>query len=304
MRNHATVVLSVLALLTTLGCGEDEACSDCATDGSGGAGQGGGSNQASVGSGGLDGGDWTTLITGEWQLPAGGEITSDVHLLVLDEDVFVGAIRPISPVGTHHTVLALGDNGFGNIIYASGVGTNAIVFPEGVGLKLSAGETLALQLHVFNTSGDMLAGTSGIEIIEVAPDDVEHEADLYLPGPLNLNIAPQQTTTHTGTCTVNTTQNFFAVFPHMHQLGTHFKTTFTVDGTPNVIHDAEYEFDHQAFISFETVTLQPGDSITSECTWENLTEDTVSWGESSTSEMCFSILYRYPAQGGEAVCGE
>lgn len=75
---------------------------------------------------------------------------------------------------------------------------------------------------------------------------------------------------------------------------------------PKVIHDDSYDFNHQAFIPFEPIALEPGDSITTECMWKNPTAQAVGWGESSTTEMCFSILYRYPAQddGGAGLCND
>jgi hypothetical protein len=265
-----------------------------------GAGGAGGSGGSGTGGAGGSSAEWTPLIKANWQLAPGTEKTSDFHTTTLDRDVFIGAIRPIAPEGTHHTVLGLGGFGAGHIIYASGVGTNELVFPKGVGLRVPAGEALILQLHLFNPSFEAITGTSGIEIIEVDPSAVEQEADLFLPGPLNFSIPPNQEYTHAGTCTATTKQNIFAIFPHMHQLGSHFKTTLNVGGVDKVIHDDEYDFNHQAFIPFETIALEPGDSIKTECTWKNLTADTVTWGESSTTEMCFSILYRYPAQGSGA----
>ena len=50
------------------------------------------------------------------------------------------------------------------------------------------------------------------------------------------------------------------------------------------------------------ITLNPGDTIDTECTWNNTTPLTIGWGESSTTEMCFSILYRYPAQADQGFC--
>jgi hypothetical protein len=145
---------------------------------------------------------------------------------------------------------------------------------------------------------------SGIEIVEVAPEDVEFEADLFLPGPLNISIPPNQESTQSHTCTVNVPQKLFAIFPHMHQLGSHLKSTLTVGGVDTLIHDGDFSFDDQAFIPFQAVALQPGDTIRTECTWNNTTAQTVGWGESSTTEMCFSVMYRYPAQnsGGPGIC--
>jgi copper type II ascorbate-dependent monooxygenase-like protein len=293
--NGVLLPLTCLGLTCALGCGEGSAPVDT---GSGGSGANGGNGATGAGASGGQGGDareWTPLITGDWQLDAGTEKTHDIHSVTLGEDIYVGAIRPIAPLGTHHTVLALGGLGAGGIIYASGVDTNALEFPPGIGLKLAAGEQIILQLHLFNATGEALTGTSGIEVVRVDPADIQDEANLFLPGPMDFSIPPSQEYSHTGTCTVSQPQTVFAIFPHMHQLGSHFKATLTVGGAPQVIHDDDYTFDHQAFLPFEPVALSPGDTVTTECTWNNTTTDTIGWGESSTTEMCFSILYRYPA---------
>jgi hypothetical protein len=302
MNAYAIAALGSVMLLALAGCESATTCEGCGGDGTGASGAGDSATTTGVGGG--AGLDWAALITADWQLDAGDEITSDLHFLTLDRDVYVGAIRPIAPQGTHHTVLALDSLDTNRIIYASGVGTNPIIFPEGVGLKLSAGRTVVLQLHLFNASPNAIAGTSGIEIVEVEPGAVVHEANLFLPGPFDFSIPPMQSYVHTGTCTVTSPQNVFAIFPHMHQLGTHFKTTLTVGGVPTVIHDGPYAFDHQAFIPFSPIALQPGDSITTECTWQNTYPQAVGWGESSTSEMCFSILYRYPATESQGFCDD
>lgn len=124
---------------------------------------------------------------------------------------------------------------------------------------------------------------------------------MFLPGPQDLAIPPNQPTTIRGTCTVKSPYKLFALFPHMHQLGTHMKTTVTAGGTTHVLNDAPYDFEHQAVLSFEPLQVNPGDTITSECTWMNTTGQTVTYGESSTTEMCYSILYRFP-RGTEEFC--
>ena len=245
-------------------------------------------------------GTWTTLIQKGWTLPPGGENTSDLQIETIDHTMVIGGIRPLAPTGTHHTLLFKGLSGT-NAIYASGVGTNELMFPPGKAMKIDAGTALGLQLHIYNTSDTMLSGTSGIEVLEVDPATVTDEVDMFLPGPKNLSIAPNQTTTKTGTCTVTTPYTLIALFPHMHQLGTHFKTTIHTAAGDRVIHDGAYNFEHQAVIPLDSIKLNTGDTITTECTWTNNTAATVTYGESSTTEMCYSILYRYP-RGTEEFC--
>jgi hypothetical protein len=169
-------------------------------------------------------------------------------------------------------------------------------------LKLPAGKSLGLQLHIFNTGDTQLSGTSGIEIKEVRASQVVHPANVFLPGPTNLNIPPNQISSQAGTCTISEPQTLFALFPHMHQLGTHIKTTIVQGGTNTVLHDADYDFSEQAFTPITPVTMAPGDQIVTECTWNNTTSAPVTWGQSSTDEMCFSIFYRWPAIGGDGFC--
>ena len=243
---------------------------------------------------------WQPLVTKSWSLPPGGENTSDLQILDVAEDLYIGGMRPLAPQGTHHTLLYRGVSGT-NAIYASGVGTNELMFPPGTGLKLEAGTLLGMQLHLYNPTDETITGVSGIEIIPRDAAEVSQEIDLFLPGPRNLALPPNQISAQSGTCTVSGSQKLFALFPHMHQLGTHFKTTLTVGGVDQVLHDEVYDFEHQAVKEFNPISLSAGDKITTECTWNNTTTSVVGYGESSTTEMCYSILYRYP-RGTEEFC--
>jgi hypothetical protein len=241
---------------------------------------------------------WQPLITKTWTLAPGQEKTSDLQIENLDRDFVVGGIRPISPIGTHHTLLYRGivDT---NMIYASGVGTNELVFPDGVGFKLEAGTVLGLQLHIYNTSDEPLTGVSGIEVLLVDPANVVEEVDLFLPGPRDLSLPPNETTTRSGRCTLTAPQRVFALFPHMHQYGTHFKTELKIGGASKVLSDGPYSFEHQEVLSFAPIAMDAGDTITTTCTWNNTSSSVVTYGESSTTEMCYSIMYRYPRQADE-----
>lgn len=254
---------------------------------------------------------WSRLADGTWTLAPGAEDPRWCKKIVLQEDVYISALRPVHPAGTHHTTLSLvPDDGnttcvgsmFGaGLIYAAGAGTGELRMPKGVALKLPAGQALLLNLHIYNATSAEMNGLSGIDVIRSRPEDVAHEADLLLAGPTNFALPPGQKTTLNHTCAVANDQTMFALFPHMHQFGKHIKTTVNVGGQSTVLHDGEYQFEEQYQLPLEPIAFKKGDSITTECTYENTGSSTVRFGESSDTEMCFSIMFRYP-RGKSTFC--
>lgn len=276
----------------------------------------GSSSSSTTGVGGGGDGDWLTLIEGDWSLPPGSEGYVCV-IATMKEDVWVSAFRPITPDGTHHTVLtkgAIGDDGVfacdfslngQNMIYGSGVGTNEMRMPEGVAMKLSTGDKLLLNLHLYNVNGTDLTGVSGTQIQVADPDDIEYEAQGTLAGTFNIALEPQSQGSATGSCTMPAATNIFAVGPHMHQLGTHMVVTAQPQGGPVVIHDAPYTFEDQlGFPVAPVVALQAGDSVRVDCSYDNATNRFVTFGDSSDQEMCFASLWVYPPPGTGLVCAD
>jgi len=249
---------------------------------------------------------WVVLAEKAWTLAPGTE-TMDNATRVLDRDLYVRAIRPIGPPGTHHTLVNVGGGGGDpgtnpdGLIFASGVNTGALYMPPGVGLRLQAGQRVTAQLHLYNVGEAPLSGTSGVEVLLAEPGDIDHLAEIVLAGPLGFSIPPGEHTS-TGSCTITTPQTVFAVFPHMHQLGSHFRTSVTTGAGEVVLHDAAYAFDEQRIDAVEPLALAPGDVVHTACTWNNTTGQNVGFGTSSDTEMCFSILFRYPATGGSSYC--
>jgi len=254
---------------------------------------------------------WTRLAEGSWTLEPGSEDARWCKKIVLKEDVFVSAIRPVHPPGTHHTTLSLATDdgketcGGGmfstGLIYAAGAGTGDLRMPKGVAMKLTAGQALQLNLHIYNASTAPLSGLSGIDIVRAKAEEVTSEADLLISGPTNFALPPGKKTTLSHTCALASDQTAFTLFPHMHQLGVHIKTTVTVGGTQMVLHDSEYDFEEQYLLPLSPIAFRAGDSISTECTYENAGPKEVKFGESSDTEMCFSILFRYP-RGKSTFC--
>lgn len=226
----------------------------------------------------------------------------------LTKDTYIRGVAAVNPLGTHHTFLTIGDptkpdgtypctvtENFSVSIFGSGVGTDPVQFPKGVGMKLAAGSQLLLNLHLFNVSDKELSGTSGTQILPADESKIEHVADDNPAVTLDLNILPNQETTSTDSYTIPEDSTLFAVLPHMHQLGTHSRVVAhsSLDGD-RVLHDAPYSFDSQLYYPVESTRMAKGDAIEFECTWMNTTSRTIHFGQSSLDEMCAIGLYRYP----------
>lgn len=253
------------------------------------------------------------LIGDSWTLAPGKEGYLCVRLTAA-ADMLIRSIRPVAPLGTHHTVLMLGprDGADGTVscgssltkpaIYASGVGTETLDLPPGVAVRVRTGEQLLLNLHLFNGSDSELTGTSGIEVATMEEADVEHEAGVVLIGKAQGLVIPPTRSTQTGRCTTPPGATVFAVAPHMHMLGEHMKVSYANagGGGAQTLHDEEFDFDAQKFhlISPPVVTGANG-KITVDCTYFNPTSETVYFGESSTQEMCYALAFVYPPPPGQ-----
>ncbi len=254
---------------------------------------------------------WEALISSSWTLPPGE--TYMCERLTVTEDVWIKSFRATAPLGSHHTVLTVGDPdgpdgpfacGAGTnqpaMVYGAAVGTNDITMPDGVAVKVPAGKQLLLNLHLYNTNpSEDLVGTSEVLIERVPAAEVGSvvEAEIVLMGPVNFTVA-EGTDTVTGGCTMSQPATLFMVNPHMHQLGTHALVTARRAAGDVVMHDGPYSFAEQRYYPIDQLELAAGDRVEIVCTYDNDTGSPVPFGDSSDDEMCFASTYRYPAVGG------
>jgi len=256
----------------------------------------------------------TELIGRDWSVPPGQELYKCIGIQV-DRDMFIHEFSTLNPPGEHHTLLTVTDElgGIGGtqlgeydcsvltvdlqMLYASGVGTDTLVMPEGVALHVRAGQFLHLNLHLFNTTDAVIATRSSILATEIPPVPPEREAEMLFAGTFAINVPAGQTGTTGGGCTFRRDGTLFAYWPHMHQFANHQKVTMMLGGQPRTIHDEPWIFGEQTNVPFDPpLEVHEGDSIRVDCTYTNTLGTTLQWGDSSTEEMCFTGLYRYPKQ--------
>ncbi len=123
---------------------------------------------------------YTRLIGRTWSIAPGSADSYKCVRFTVPQDTYITDIVAQAPAGTHHTVLTIaGANGTGGadgeqdcsvgtlgmvMLYASGVGTDPLNFPQGVGLKIAAGTQIHLNLHLFNATDQTMAGDSAIYV--------------------------------------------------------------------------------------------------------------------------------------------
>jgi hypothetical protein len=255
------------------------------------------------------GNGWLTLLEADWKLAANSE-TNLCARATVPRDAYFHEFSPVIPLGTHHTVLTVDQSPSstdgvvpcgspdlsGHQIYGAGVGSKDYALPDGVAMRVRAGEQLVMNLHLFNASSEPLTGRSGVLVHTLDEADVENVAQGVLAGPIQLQIPPGHVT-QSGQCTLPKDATLFSVGPHMHQLGVHMKIVAqsSVAGS-TMLFDGPYSFDSQQRYPVEFLPLKAGDAVHVECTYENTTDRTVSFGQSTRDEMCFAALILFPAQ--------
>ena len=158
--------------------------------------------------------------------------------------------------------------------------------PSGSAKLVSKGAQLVLQAHLFNTSDQPIKSVVEIRMTK-SPDENPVPVGILGFGSANIVLPPRETTTVESTCVIQEDAHFYAITPHMHYLGTRLELDFGADEQslkPVYVRDP-YSFDDQHFDPFDTVA-PAGTMARVRCTYDNTTDETVRFGESSHDEMC------------------
>jgi hypothetical protein len=256
------------------------------------------------------------LLSVDYSLNGGQERFLCQRLTIAD-DLWISEITPVNGQATHHQVLAIDVSGSQpdglvdcssgielnvikwKMLFASGVNSPSLTMPDGVALHIAAGQQIVFQMHLLNATQSAVNSNASIDIRTVpAGAPAPTEAQMVLAGPIPDNrvtpAIPVGVHTVNGKCTLKDATHYFAVFPHMHQTGTHIAVSATVGGTAQTLYDADYSFNNQDFKEFTPIAMGAGDVVGVACTYDNETGMPVQFGQSSYNEMCFAISYFYP----------
>lgn len=188
-----------------------------------------------------------------------------------------------------------------NPYYAGGPVTDPLETPAGVAFPVNEVETWVIQMHYVNASDVPVVDDTQVEIGFTVPGEAFTRAGLVIAGSTNISLQPNTPNqTVVGTCpipgspTINV--NAFAMWPHMHQLGTNFKVEHVKSTVTTTLIDSAWSFgDQPLWIPPAEIAITNNDQFVTTCTYNNITDQVVSFGESTFEEMCFNFLYYYPA---------
>jgi len=213
--------------------------------------------------------------------------------------------RPLSADGTHETTIGSTAGDGSELLAGWAVGGDHVEFPEDTGLEVPASGILNAQWHYFNQGTAPEKDASLIQICTVPRAMRKNIASLTFLGTENFNgplgMPAKTMSDFGGTCTNNSGApiTIYGFTPHMHKLGRHMKAQVMRAGTGQLetVFDKPFDFNSQiTYILDDLITLQPGDTIISTCTFLNHTDAPVPFGPSTEQEMCYNFTMSYPAR--------
>ncbi|MSR37138.1 MAG: hypothetical protein EXR95_10955 [Gemmatimonadetes bacterium] len=181
-------------------------------------------------------------------------------------------------------------------VFFSGAGTPAEdhVFPTGVALKLPANAALDLNTHFVNRGTQPIIGEAYINLHTVDASRVQRVASTLELGNQEFALPPGVRTVVTKTFTFSTTTTIFMLTAHFHEHGEKFVIRIARgprDG--EAIYTSTDWADPVISWFAQPLVLQAGQGLTSEVTYDNKTNRTLTFGLTSQDEMDIIFGYTY-----------
>jgi len=234
-----------------------------------------------------------------------------------DEELFVNRVDIAMRSGSHHLILydfeddvpevlfpearAFRDirDADGNYIFANLLatqyhrfvtGTQWLLmnyhFPPGVALRLPAGTGFDLNSHSVNRTAETRQGEFYVNLHTIEPALVEHEAKILNMSNRDFSLPPNAVTTLTKTFRTGERIQIFQLFSHAHEHMTEFKAFIDGGARNGELVYIAYDWQHPPILELDPpLTLEPGQGLRLEATYDNNTTRTLRFGLLSVDEM-------------------
>lgn len=190
--------------------------------------------------------------------------------------------------GTSRSIEDCSSADFHPLIFGSAQPHLEMQYPSGMAVKLLGTQGTRIQVHYLNTKTEAFQVTASVKISPVDASTVtKWVSELYF-NRIGLQVPEGQQSIST-TCSIPSTYGpigIIASYPHMHMRGTRFtaktSTGVTLIDTP--------DWEAPPVMNDPPVMLNPGDSITWTCNYDNETGGTLTFGDSALkNEMCIYL---------------
>lgn len=259
-----------------------------------------------------------------------GDVNDDYRCFIvepgLSEDQFITAfhVRPGNTQVVHHVILfdVMGSDGeaqvqkldeqeagdgyscYGgpgssaaSVLLAWAPGSPPTQYPDGTGLKLTAGRKYVVQMHYNTLAGN---GPDRTAIDLTLQKSVADQAFILLAGDWDLVLPPNRADASTmvdismADAGLPIDVTVHAVFPHMHKLGTRMTGEYIGEkGSACMADVPRWDFNWQQFHFFQNpLKVYTHDLIRITCHYDTSARDVITpWGEGTEDEMCILGLY-------------
>jgi hypothetical protein len=186
------------------------------------------------------------------------------------------------------------------------------VLPSDVGLELDY-KRFILQVHYNNTAHNGAADASGVAFCTAPRSSRQNIAGIVTLDTTTINIGGRVTNaTETGTCNNlsedGTALTMIGTSPHMHLLGTGFRTTHRrgTQALPDLsyIPNGTWSFEQQRHYALNPrVEVRANDVLQTTCTYSNPGSAPIGFGPGTGQEMCYDFVTVYPYDKAVKKCG-
>ena len=159
-------------------------------------------------------------------------------------------------------------------------------YPPGVAMRIPADAGFDINAHYVNRSSEIIQGEIYANLHTVDSSQVEHVAERLFMNNVDIHLPPNATTTLNKTFVVDKKVQIFQLFSHAHEHMTEFRVF--IDGGPR---DGElvyiaYDWEHPPILELNpTLTLEAGQGLRLQATYNNDTNSTINFGFLSSDEM-------------------
>jgi Copper type II ascorbate-dependent monooxygenase, C-terminal domain len=188
---------------------------------------------------------------------------------------------------------------FHPLMHAAGAPHVETTYPAGMAVKLLGTSGLRIQVHYLNTTAQALKVNATLKLTPVDSSTItKWVSELYFSRS-TLSVPPGDGQTVSTSCTIPATYGPIGLIyggSHMHMRGVHFVVKTS---TGMSLGDSTQWDEPAPFVYDPPVMLNPGDSISWTCTYNNDTGKTLVFGESAqNNEMCIYLGRFFSAPDG------